>query len=190
MQPGRRMVSVWPADAALVRVAGDITLARVEESRHSARIDHVWLTLDAGLARPIRISINTFSRRNADAGFDPRVRLGRARETWTLLPPRGVKSIPHFDYADVESRTNVFYESLERPALESLLLVAAAECVRLEAIGTPYHHRRLPGLHQIHSRRASCGVRENLTGLDGALVFYFPRDREAEWWLFKFCGQP
>jgi hypothetical protein len=85
----------------------------------------------------------------------------------------------------------VIYETLERAEIEALLLDAAARCARVEAIGTPYHRRPIVGIHQIHSRRTSCAVPEDLPGRDGALHFYFDAsDREALWLFFKFCGQP
>jgi hypothetical protein len=189
MQGRRKKVSSWPSDAVLVRAVGDVVGATVEESLVPERIDHLWITLDAGIGHPIRLSINTFSRRSVAAGVDPRIRLGRLRDQWTDLPPRGVERFARFDYAEMETRGNVFYETLDRGELESLLLEAATGCRRLEVIGAPYHHCRLPGIHQIHSRRASKAVTQDLVGLDGALRFYF-ENHEATWWFFKFCGQP
>jgi hypothetical protein len=37
--------------------------------------------------------------------------------------------------------------------------------------------------------RASCSVRRDYTGRDGAIRFYFD-DGRAELLLFKYCGQP
>lgn len=190
MQGRRTKVLSWPSDAVLVRAVGDVGGATVEESLVPERIDHLWITLDAGIGHSIRLSINTFSRRSAEAGVDPRIRLGRARGQWTALPPRGVERLGRFDYAAMEKRENIFYEALDRTELEPLLLEAASGCLRLEVIGAPYHHRRLPGIHQIHSRRASAAVPNDLIGLDGALRFYFEANHESVWWFFKFCGQP
>ena len=50
--------------------------------------------------------------------------------------------------------------------------------------------REHPGIHQVHSRRASCAVPRDIVGRDGALRFYFGRDTVCETLLFKFCGQP
>jgi hypothetical protein len=58
----------------------------------------------------------------------------------------------------------------------------------IEVWGAPYY-RDLPGIHQIHSRRASCGVGESREGIDGALRFYFREGNRSELLLFKFCGQ-
>jgi hypothetical protein len=181
----------WPAEAVLVRVAGTVREARVEPALDPANIDHVWISLDAGFARPVEVAINTLSRRNRDAGFDPRVRVGILREPWTELPELGARGIASFSYADHEAREDIVYERLEREQVERLLLDAAARCVRAEAIGTPYHRRPIMGVHQIHSRRASCAVAEDLPGRDGALRFHFETPAREAWWMFfKFCGQP
>ncbi len=180
----------WPAQAPLVRAVGVVRQARIEPAAHDADIDHVWFLLEAGLAQPIQVAVNTRSRRSRDAGFDASVRLGRQREPWVDLPAIGVEPIDRFSYADAETRANFFYETLARPQLEQILLDAGIGCLRLEVIGTPYHRRPLVGLHQIHSRRASCAVPEDLDGLDGALRFWFAFPRETHTMFFKFCGQP
>lgn len=190
MHAARRLVPGWPAGAALVRVVGDVVHARVEVSARPENVDHVWFTVDAGLREAVEISVNTRSRRNAEGGFDPRIRLGRLRESSTELPGRGVEALARFDYTAFEPTANVFYEALDRREIERLLIDAGKRCARLEIVGTPYHRRRRPGVHQIHSRRASSAVKDDHTGLDGALRFHFDREREAEWWFFKFCGQP
>jgi hypothetical protein len=180
----------WPAQSPLVRVVGTVVRAEVEHSHKPADVDHVWLTLQAGLPHPISVSISTFSRRSRDAGVDPRVRLGRRREAWTALPAPVVESIPEFSYAGLEGRANVFYETVERGELEQILIADAQRSLRAEVIGTPYHRRPIVGLHQVHSRAASDAVKENLTGRDGAVRFYFDMPREAHWLFFKFSGQP
>jgi hypothetical protein len=181
----------WPAQAALVRAVGTVRESRIEPSFDPVNIDHVWLTLDAGIGSPIEIAINTLSRRNRDAGFDSRVRVGWLREQWTELPLHGVQALERFSYEDFEARANIGYETLDRAAVERLLLDAAGRCVRLEVVGTPYHRRPIVGIHQIHSRRASCAVPEDLSDRDGAIRFYFDApEREAHWLFFKFCGQP
>ena len=186
----RPLLAGWPAEAPLIRAVGAVRSARPEPSRHAEDIDHVWLTIDAGLTSPIAVAINTLSRRNRDAGFDPRVRVGRKREPWAALPEIGIAPLERFSYAEKEARANFFYETLERPALEKTLIGCARECVRVVVIGAPYHRRPIVGLHQIHARSASCAVPESLAGLDGALCFYFAFPREAHWLFFKFCGQP
>jgi hypothetical protein len=178
----------WPAEAALVRATGTVLDARVEVADDPRRIDHVWITLDAGLEMPIAIAINTFSRQSLDAGFDPRMRVGILREKWLALPSPGVRELAGFSYADYETREDVTYAYYERTDLEALLLTAARGCLVAEVIGTPYHRRRI-GIHQIHSRRASCAKPEEWPGRDGALRFYFADGNEAQWLFFKFCGQ-
>jgi hypothetical protein len=185
----RTTLAGWPAQAPLVRAVGSATRARIEPSRNPADVDHVWITLEAGLPRPIEIAVNTQSRRNRDAGFDPRVRVGRKREPWVALPDIGVAPLARFSYAEKEARANFFYEFLERDALEKYLVDCAHMSLRMEVIGAPYHQRPIVGIHQIHSRRASCAVPGDLDGLDGALCFYFAFPREAHWLFFKFCGQ-
>jgi len=186
----RAPLAGWPVEAPLVRAVGVVRSARIEPSADPANIDHVWLTLEAGLSETIEVAINTFSRRNRDAGFDPRVRVGIKREPWIQLPEIGVAPLARFSYAEKEARANFFYETCERSELEHSLLDLAAASLRVEVIGAPYHRRPLVGIHQIHSRRASCAVAENFEGMDGALCFYFAVPREAHWLFFKFCGQP
>jgi hypothetical protein len=149
----------------------------------------VWIDLDCGRVGRVRGSVNTFSRRNDLAGFDPRIRVGILRSTWETLPDVGVFPSPGLDYAIIESEANVFYETPGKAALERMLVDRARMAVRVEIWGQLYARRKM-GLHQIHSRRASCAVPEDLVGHDGALKFYFTRDRVAELVLFKFCGQP
>ena len=72
-----------------------------------------------------------------------------------------------------------------------MLVEKAESAVRIEIWGELYARKKM-GLHQIHSRRASCAVPEDKVGSDGALKFFFEADpdRFAELLLFKFCGQP
>jgi hypothetical protein len=41
----------------------------------------------------------------------------------------------------------------------------------------------------VHSRRASCSVRTDYVGRDGAVRFYYRENAAAEMLLFKYCGQ-
>lgn len=170
-------------------VGGDL-IVQVEDSPFPERIDHVWISLRAGGPGRVLAVVSTFSNRNLDASFDPRVRVGLVKDDWTVLPPRGVTSCAGFDYASIESEHNVFYEHFERTALEQLLIGYTQTADLLEVWGTPYHDRRRPGLHQIHSRRKSCAVPEDIHQRDGALRFYFAADRTSVMVLLKFCGQP
>lgn len=178
-----------PFAAPFLHAVGNELQATVEIHPNPEHIDHVWISMDVGRRDRLTVSINTFSRLNHDAGFDARVRLGLLREPWALLPGRGVTEHAGLDYGNIESAANVFYEHYAREALEDLLLHTAQRAILLEAWGTPYSNRHRPGLHQIHSRRASCAVAEDIRHHDGALRFYFS-DHTSVWFLFKFCGQP
>ena len=154
-----------------------------------SNIDHFWITIGIGSGEPVRIALSTHSRQNAAAGFDPRVRVGVVRSTWRELPATGVLACPGFDYREIEVAGLVTYIKYERPALEALLTEKAGRAIFIEAWGESYvrNHR---GIHQVHSRRASCSVLQDYTGRDGAIRFYFGADAAAEMLLFKYCGQP
>lgn len=186
----RRYPAWWPGDETLVWISGDVVTARIEDTAQPENIDHVWFSVDIGSRLPVEVSINTRSLKNALAGFDPRIRAGVVRGSWSVLPGRGVRAMPEgFEYAVVEQSENVFYEHLARSQMEDLLVTTSERCLRLEVWGMPYHHRR-PGIHQIHSRRSSCAVASNVVGFDGGLKFYFAEQHATEMWMFKFCGQP
>jgi hypothetical protein len=172
----------------LVHVVGDELRGRVETHHQNAHPDHLWITVNPGFGTRVVVSVNTFSRRNAEAGFDPRVRLGILRGSGDDLPERGFSECRRFSYAGIPGEEAVDYRPLERVVLEQLLLDRIASAAMIEVWGAPYH-RDHPGIHQIHSRRASCAVAESREGRDGALRFYFREDRRTETMLFKFCGQ-
>jgi len=174
----------------LVHAVGGDLQARVEQHPNPEYIDHVWITMEAGSPQRVTVAVNTLSRRNLLAGFDPRVRLGILRGTWKHLPGRGISRCRGFDYEDIETQANIFFEHYERVALEELLLETTSRAILLEVWGAPYHHRVNPGIHQVHSRRASCAVSEDLRNLDGALQFFFLAEQTTALFLFKFCGQP
>jgi hypothetical protein len=183
-------VSSDPFAAPFVYAVGGDLHARVEQHHDPAAIDHVWITMDVGSARRVFVSVNTLSKRSRDAGFDPRVRVGILREVQRELPRRGAQACQGFDYSDVEGRANVYFEHYERTALEDLLVEKTHRAALLEVWGTPYFRRYRAGIHQIHSRRSSCAVAEDLPNRDGALRFYFASDQTCALLLFKFCGQP
>lgn len=172
----------------LVRVVGSDLKGRVEPQVHDRHPDHLWISLDPGFGMHVTVSVNTWSYRNAEAGFDPRVRLGILRGSCEEFPERGFNECRRFSYGDLPGQEEVDYRHLERVVLEQLLLDRVASAAMLEVWGAPYH-RDHPGIHQIHSRRASCAVAESREGLDGALRFYFREERRTETLLFKFCGQ-
>jgi len=172
----------------MARVAGEVVGFAVENSQREENVDHVYVTIDAGLQATVILSLNTLSFRNRVAGHDPRIRLGTLRWRWTHLPARGLYPLEFFDYESIELIENVEYRVLERIAMEEYFALHCANCRRIEAWGVPYH-RAEPGLHQIHSRRASSGVPTDLRGRDGAVRFYFDEDQRVELALLKFAGQ-
>ena len=152
-------------------------------------MDHVWLTLDIGHGLEIRASLNTLSRRNRDAGFEPRIRVGMLRSTWDKLPESGVFDADPLDYSILEQQANIFYEYRDQKQMEVLLPEKTKRSILVEIWGDIYAHNHI-GIHQIHSRRASCAVSGDMAGRDGALKFYYAEENACELLLFKFCGQP
>jgi hypothetical protein len=173
---------------AIVRAAGEPVAFAAEIDKVAANIDHFWITIRMGDLGPLRIALSTHSRQNAAAGFDPRLRVGIIASTWEGLPAAGMVESPGLDYARIEAQTPVKFVEYERPALESLLTEKTRRALFIEAWGELYVRTHL-GLHQVHSRRASCSVLSDYVGRDGAIRFYFP-DGTAEMLLFKYCGQP
>jgi hypothetical protein len=171
-----------------VRVVGTVADFAVEDSDRDENNDHVFVTVEAGLSAPLIFSLNTLSFRSRVAGYDPRVRLGTRPGRWPHLPPRGLYPLEFFDYETVELLDSVEFNVLGREAMEEYFALHCANCRLIEAWGAPYH-RAQPGLHQIHSRRASSAVPEDLRGRDGAVRFYFDEDQRSELALLKFSGQ-
>jgi hypothetical protein len=171
----------------LVHLAGTPVAFAAEIDRLPANIDHFWISLDVGLAEPVRIAISTHSRQNAAAGFDPRMRIGVIASTWARLPDAGITRSALLDYELLETASPVTYVEYERPALEVLLTEKARAAVFVEAWGDLYVRTHI-GIHNVHSMRASCSVLRDLTGRDGAIRFYF-QGGQAELLLFKYCGQ-
>jgi hypothetical protein len=168
--------------------AGEIVSFVREADPDPAKIDHFWITIRAGSFGLLRISINTWSLKHAADGFDPRIRLAVLLSTWEQLPAEGLFPVPGLDYAELEPATPLIYREVERPALEQLLATKARRAIFLEAWGALYLRDRL-GIHQVHSRRASCSVRTDYDGRDGALRFYYRENSASEMLLFKYCGQ-
>lgn len=172
-----------------VTLAGEIAAVAIEEDRDPGKIDHVWITVRAGDFGRLQISLNTFSRQNRAAGFDPRVRLGIITEAWNELPPPGLRKAAPLDYALLEAAHPTAFTVYERSALEEKLLLKARGAICAEAWGE-FYIRSHVGVHQIHSRRASFAVPRDLIGHDGAVRFYFAQPHVSELLLFKFAGQP
>lgn len=192
MKRGRGLQLFRDLHTPLVHLVGDHLKGRVETRAdrlsRNRELDHVWISMDPGLSVRVMVSVNTFSIRNAAAGFDPRVRLGLMRGTWDRLPERGINECHRFSYEEIPGIGAVDFLPMERVFLESMILDRVHQAILLEAWGTPYH-REISGIHQIHSRRGSCAVPESIEGRDGALTFYFREEQRMETLLFKFCGQ-
>ena len=174
---------------ALMRAVGEPLFSELEYNTDKRRIDHVRIALMIGGPGRFIAAVNTLSIRNRDAGFDSRIRVGVVRSTYDELPALGLFRTEGLDYARIESENNVFYEHHDQAAMERLITGKTAAASLVEVWGEIYRNRR-PGIHQIHCRRASCAVPEDLASHDGALKFYFAREKHCEMFLFKFCGQP
>jgi hypothetical protein len=176
----------------MLRAVGGELDAEVEVARDAGKVDHVWVTMSCGKPGRVVVSVNTISLRNAEAGFDPRVWMGRVSGTSPHLPQRGWTEAGAFDYEEFARAHTLFFEPLERKEVEHSLQVQCRQAILLEAWGEPFRRRTLDGLHQIHSRRASCAVSDDVRGRDGGLKFYKAAEEGFQWTilLFKFCGQP
>jgi hypothetical protein len=171
-----------------VVAAGELVAFEKETDTDPDRIDHFWITIRAGNFSRLRISISTWSLKHAADGFDPRMRVGVFPSTWSELPLSGVFPAAGLNYADFERASPIVYHEMDRPALEELLVAKARRAVFVEAWGALYLRDHL-GIHQVHSRRASCSVRSDHIGRDGALRFFYREHSAAEMLLFKYCGQ-
>jgi hypothetical protein len=109
------------------------------------------------------------------------------RSQWSQLPAAGLFPAARLDYAELEHITAIVYQEMERSELEKFLAAKAGRANFVEAWGA-FYLRGKPGIHQVHSRRASCSVRTDYVGRDGAARFYY-RENLAEMILFKYCGQ-
>ena len=172
-----------------VHVIGVPYFVEREPSVDPQNADHIYITLEAPPFGRLRAVVNTFSRLNRDGGFDARIRVGIVKSTWTEKPAPGLNEQAGQDYAKLEKTANVFYETYESDPLAELLMERAKRAVRVEIWGDLYAQTHL-GIHQIHSRRASCAVPADVKNHDGALKLYYAEENAAELFLFKFCGQP
>ena len=168
--------------------AGEPIGFQVESDLDPHKIDHVWITIRAGRFGPLRVSISTYSLKHAADGFDPRMRVGALTSSWSQLPESGIFPVAGLDYAELERDQLVDFRAMDRTALETMLKAKVGQAIFVEAWGAFYRRDGL-GIHQVHSRRASCSVRTDYTGHDGALRLYYREDSAAEMFLFKYCGQ-
>jgi hypothetical protein len=153
-----------------------------------AKADVIWLTVEAPPFGRLRASINTTSQLNRDGGFEPKIRVGTVKSTWTEKPPHGLVEDPGQDYAKIDAAFKVVYHPMEREALFNLLNERAKRAVRAELWGELYASETL-GIRQIHCRRTSHGFADDTRNRDGALKFYYADANAAELFLFKFDGQ-
>lgn len=160
---------------------------QIEPHPNDQLVDHVWMDVQVPPCGKIRLSINTLSLLNQRAGFDARMRLAILSSTYEEKPEPFIEEHGPLDFRTLEAITPLEYEVYDHDPLEALLLEKGNRSIRIEAWGELYIRDHL-GVHQIHSRRASCAVRNDLIGRDGAIKLYYP-DRTAEMLLFKYCGQ-
>lgn len=172
-----------------VHVRGIPYTVAVEESPDPLKIDHIYLNVEAPPFGRLRVAINTLSRLNRDGGFDGRVLVGTIRSTYTEKPVAGLEECPGLDYAKQEEKHGVVYEPMDHDAFVAMFVPKMKSAIRAEIWGELYATDHI-GIHQVHSRRASCAVPQDLKGRDGALKLYYSQDNLAEAFLFKFCGQP
>ena len=138
---------VLPQGGKLIRVAG--TPVRFEVERHSdqKKIDHVWLHVKAGDHGPIRISLNTWSLKSFESGYDPRIRVAIVTSRWRKLPALGIFPSNGLDYADIPTTNSDGFFEYERLALEQLIASNFERAAVVEAWGEVYlrGHR---GIHK------------------------------------------
>ena len=175
-------------ESIYVHLVGVPHHVEIEQHRDDRMVDHVWMHVDVGNWGRLRLSVNTLSKLNEKAGFDPRMRLGIIHSTYQARPEPMMDEAPALDFRILEKDPPVNYVTYDQDPLEALLLAKGTRAVRLEAWGELYIQDHL-GVHQFHSRRASAAIPRDVIGKDGALKFYFP-DHTAEMLLFKFSGQP
>jgi hypothetical protein len=185
---GRPLIETGAAQARFVHFTGVPYWAESETHRDPAKIDHVFITFHAPPYGAVVAAVNTLSRLNRDAGFDGRVRLGILHSHWEEKPEPGLDEHSGLSYAALERETPVVFEPRPHEELAALLLEKTRAASRMEVWGELYARPNL-GVHQIHSRSASCAVPVHLKNRDGALKFFFESGRRAETLLFKFDGQ-
>ena len=174
-----------------MHVAGAPIAFAAETDVVASNIDHFWITIRIAEGEVLQIALSTRSRQNAAAGFDPRIRIGVISSGWNELPLPGIIISKGLDYRQIEAGVGspITFVEYERPDAEALLMDKGSRATFIEAWGELYFRNQL-GIHQVHSRRASCSVPQDHIGRDGAIRFYFEKDAPAEMLLFKFCGQP
>ncbi len=176
------------AGAQLVRLVGIPIVFEIERAVDHKRIDHVWLDVKAGDEGLFRISLNTLSLKSLQSGFDPRIRVAIVPSQWTEIPALGIFPSQGLNY-DHMTTADVDFCEYEQAELEELIGSKFRAASVVEAWGEVYLHGQ-PGIHQVHSRRASAVIRTDHVGRDGAVRFYYEDGMKSELLLFKFFGQP
>ena len=171
-----------------VHVRGVPYTVAIEESEDPLKIDHVYLNVEVPPFGRLRVAINTLSRLSREGGFDPRMRVGTIKSTYTEKPMPSLEECNGLDYAKQDEKHGVKYEIYEQAALTEMLVAKMKAAIRAEIWGELYARDHL-GIHQVHCRRASKAVPVDVPNRDGALKLYYPQDNAAEAFLFKFDGQ-
>jgi hypothetical protein len=171
-----------------VHVRGVPYTVAAEESDDPLKIDHVFLNVEVPPFGRLRVAVNTLSRLSRDEGGDARIRVGIIRSTYTEKPAPSLEECAGLDYAKQDEKHGVVYEAYEHPALMEMLVGKMKIAIRAEIWGELYARDHL-GIHQVHSRRASKAVPQDVPNRDGALKLYYPQDNATEAFLFKFDGQ-
>lgn len=159
----------------------------VEETEDPLAADHIYLNVEVPPFGRLRVCLNTVSRLNRDAGFDGRVRVGIIKSTFTEKPALALEECPGLDYAKQDEKFHVQYEFCDHKTFTETFAVKFKVAIRAEIWGELYAKDHL-GIHQIHSRRASAAVAQDVKNRDGAIKLYYP-DGTTEAFLFKFDGQ-
>ena len=174
--------------AKFVHVLGVPYAVQLEPVTDPSYLDHVWITIEAPPFGRLRVVVNTLSRINRDAGFDSSIRLGIVRTTWTEKPTPGLVESEGFRYDAIELTHQIEFVEYQRDPLAELIIAKAKAAIRVEVWGDLYASDHL-GIHQLHSRRASNALPQDVKNRDGALRFYYNEENLAELLLFKFSGQ-
>ena len=172
-----------------VHVRGVPYTVAVEEGEDPLKANHVYLNVEVPPFGRLRVAVNTLSCLSHDAGFDPRVRVGIIRSTYTEKPAPSLEECNGLDYAKQEEKHGVKFEICEQAALTGMLVAKMKVAIRVEIWGELYARDHL-GIHQVHSRRASKAMPVEEPTREGELKLNYPQDNAAEAFLFKFDGPP
>jgi hypothetical protein len=175
--------------AKFVHVVGVPYLVEQPPQEDPALLDALWLTIEVPPYGRLRVVLNTTSRANRAAGADDRVWLGIVAGTWAEKPAPALNEDLGQDYRKIEAAFGVTYQAHDRESLAALLTERAKKAIRAEVWGDLYAQETL-GVRQVHCRRESSGVKEDLRNHDGALKLYYAEGNTTEIFLFKFFGQP